>query len=874
MQGLDEGFKRKLTLVSAPAGFGKTILLSDWAQNVARPEDHRAPTPVAWLSLDGGDNDPIRFWGHVLTALDRLPALTGAATEALAMLSATPPVAIETALTALINALVERERLVDIALVLDDYHLVSAPPIHAAMAFLLDHLPPQMHLLIASRADPPLSLARLRARGHLLELRAHDLQFTPEEAAAFLNDVMRLGLSPGDVAELEARTEGWITGLQLAALSLQGHGDPRAVVQTFTGQHHFVFEYLMEEVLGRQPERVRHFLQATSVLERLSGSLCEAVTGQPDGSAVLAQLWHDNLFVEPLDEAGQWYRRHHLLAEVLLAQLHQTQPDLIPELHRRARDWYAQHGHLHEAIRHAQAGGDHAWMVDLIEREYRQLIARGELVTLRRWLDSLPPDLLRARPRMCVCYAWAMSYSSRSDVLEGYLAQAEEALTGLEGEAVSALRGEILALRAIEGALRGQANRVVELAQQALELISDQDMLARALVYQALGHAHRLQGQPLKARRAFEATLALGSVASKLVPLAATLRLGQVEAMQGGLHEAAQTLKQSLQAADAFGGQTLLYSAEAHVRLGDILREWTDFDAALEHVLKGIELARRADNVIAILSGYFTLTHVRAARGETALAWEALGQAEALALRYDFPHLEARVASHRAWLGLIAGDVEAAVRWADAYAANRAQLHDQVLTDFQDTLLARTRLRQRRAREAYLLLTEVLAEAEAAGRGWMVIQCRALQALALQAQGQSTQALEALARALSLAAPEGYVQLFLDEGQPMRRLLSVFTEQAAVEDTARAFAKRLLSAFAPPAPVVHAPMPPSFVEALSTRELEVLRLMAEGRSNQAVAETLVISVGTVKSHINRILGKLDARNRTEAVARAHTLQLL
>jgi LuxR family maltose regulon positive regulatory protein len=874
MRCLDEGLQRKLTLVSAPAGFGKTILLGDWALHAARSEDHLCPTPVAWLSLDNADNDPVRFWSHALTALDRLPALAGVATDALALLSGPPSANIEPALTALINALAEHESLADFALVLDDYHLISNPSIHAALAFLLDHQPPQMHLLLISRADPPLPVARLRACGQLLELRAHDLRFTSEEVAAFLNEAMRLNLSSGDVTELELRTEGWITGLQLAALSLQGHNDPHAVVQAFTGQHHFVLEYLVDEVLGRQPENVRRFLEATSILERLTGPLCEVVTGQPDGSAALAQLWHANLFIEPLDEVGQWYRCHHLLAEVLFAQLQRTQPDLIPELHRRARDWYIQNGYLHEAMHHAQAGGDNAWAADLIEREYRSLVARSELVTLRRWLDTLPPSLVSARPRMVICYVWALCYSGRSDVLEGYLTRAEAALAGQDGQAASAMRGEIFALRAILDALRGSANHVVELAHQALELIPDDDALVRAMVYQALGHAYRLHGQPLQARRAFEAALAFGSAASHLVTLAATLRLGQVQAMQGCLQEAAKTLQHSLQAADEFGGQTLLYGAEAHVRLGDIYREWNDLGSALEHVVKGIELARRADNVIAILSGYFTLTHTRAARGEMTLAWEALRQAEALAAHYDFPYLEARVASHRGWLSQVSGDLEAAVHWADAYASNRAQFHDQIVTDFQDNLLARIRLRQRRPGEAQAVLAEVLRQAEAAGRGWTVIQVQALQSLALQAQGCSTQALEALARVLSLAAPEGYHQLFLDEGESMRRLLSVLAEQMGVEDSVRTYARRLLGAFAPSASTAHPSAEHRLCEALSARELEVLRLIAEGSSNQSVAEALVISVGTVKSHINRILGKLAASNRTEAVARARSLGLM
>lgn len=881
---LDAGLKHTLTLVSAPAGYGKTSLLSGWATSVGRSG---SPTPVAWFALDRGDNDLTRFWGHLLMALNRLPGLTGAAAEALAMLQAVPAVALETAITSLINALAERETLPDFAIVLDDYHLITALPIHDTLAFLLDHLPPQLHIFLASRADPPLPLARLRARGQLQELRAHDLRFSFAEVAAFLNQVKGLGLSPSAVAELETRTEGWVTGLQLAALVLQAPlafqaprppdrpAEPVSVVQAFTGQHPFVLDYLVEEVLRHQPAAVRQFLEGTAILERLCGPLCEAVTGQPEGSAMLAQLWRANLFIEPLDEVGQWYRRHHLLAEVLLKRLQETQPALIPQLHKRARDWYAQHGYWSEALRHTLAGGDLAWAADLVERDYRTLIARGELVTLRHWLDLLPPELVRSRPQLQLCWAWAWSYSGRSDVLEQHLAQAEAALATQPDEAAAALRGELLALRANMLVLRGHPDHVVELAQQALNLIPTQDALLRALASQALGNALRLQGQPLAAQPAFEAALAIGTTASPLVLLAALLRLGQVQAMQGQLRAAAQTFQRSLQAADHVGGQALLYSAEAHVRLGDIYREWGERALALEHVVKGIELAERADNVIAILSGRFTLAHLRAARGETDLAREALQQAEALAGRYDFPHMAERVASHKAWLELRFGELSFAAAWADGYASQRSQRQTLNVSDLQDTLLARVRLRQRRFPEAQVVLTGMVREAEAAGRGQTVFQAKALQALVWLAEGRSAEALEVFTHICALAAPDGYYQMYLDEGEPMRLLLARFVEQLP-EGAVRTYVTQLSGGFGSstlsqqPARLTPSPL----VEPLSPRELEVLCLMAEGQSNQAVAEALVISVGTVKSHINRILGKLAARNRTEAVAHARACGLL
>ncbi|HLF29010.1 MAG TPA: LuxR C-terminal-related transcriptional regulator [Anaerolineae bacterium] len=874
MQRLDESLNRRLTLVSAPAGFGKTILLGEWAQRASQSGNGSRPVEVAWVSLDEGDNDPTRFWGYVLTALGRLLTLSDSLGNTLTLLETSPPSAVEPVLTAFINTLAACPSPTDFVLVLDDYHLITTPVIHDALTFLLDHLPPRLHLLLASRADPSLPVARLRAHGHLLELRAHDLRFTPDEAAAFLNDVMRLNLSSSDVAELEARTEGWIAGLQLAALSLQGHAAPSTLIPAFTGQHHFVLEYLVEDVVSRQPEPIRHFLERTSILERLCGPLCAAVSGQPDGATLLAQLWHDNLFTEPLDEAGQWFRQHHLLAEVLFAQLQRSQPEIIPELHCRARDWYAQNGYLHEAMRHALAGGQFDWAAETIEREHRQLIERGEFASLRAWLDALPPDLVAARPVCGIVQAWASVYSSRFDVLEQYLSQAEAALVGLEPARVAALRGEILALRAVTGSVRGDAVHTLVMAQQALELVSGGDPWLQAMAHHAMGNAHRLQGQPEQACRAFEEALPFAKTMGGPATVAITLRLGQSQMMHGRLHQAAHIFERALDLASQYGGQVVLFAGEAHIRLGDICREWNQLDCGLEHVLQGIDLAKRADNVTAILTGYFTLIRAYVAREEMASAHEAMHHAARLAARYDFPHLVERVATHRAWLDLAANDLVAAASWADTYAASRALLKEHNVTDLSDTLLARIRLKQGQSDEAEQTLAEVLTDAQAVGRGWTALQAQMLQALVLRLRGHAAQALDLLAHTVALAEPEGYIRLFVDEGQAVQLLLERMRDEGG---RMKPYIRNLLDAFQVRQEILHPSslsLPPSLIEPLSARELEVLRLMAEGRPNQAIAEALVISVGTVKSHINRILGKLNAGNRTEAVAHARTLGLL
>lgn len=873
MRFLDESLSRKLTLVSAPAGFGKTVLLGDWSREVRSMEAGRPAAPVAWVTLDDGDNDPMRFWGYVLTALDRLPALAGAATAALALAQDTSAAGIEPVLTALVNAVAERETLPHFVLVLDDYHTLTAPQVHDSLAFLLEHLPPTMHVMILSRADPLLPLARLRARGQLLELRAQDLHFNLAESTTFLNQVMKLNLSESEVTALDVHTEGWITGLQLAALSMQARADPHTFIRDFSGTNQFVLEFLTEEVLRHHPESVRQFLERSAILGRLCASLCEAVTDWPQSADMLTYLHHHNLFVEPLDDVGEWYRLHPLLAEALLAQLRKTQPDLIPVLHERARDWHAQQRHVHAAMRHALANGDMAWAADLVEREYRHLLAIGEMMTLRHWLEALPEAVIQARPKTHLAFAWGLGYSGHYGELERHLQQAEAALT--EGE--NALRGEILALRAIAGALRGVAPQItMATAQQALTFVNEQDPLPYAMAHQALGHAHRMLGKPILAEREYNIALASGPASSKLTVLGALLRVGQVQVARGHLLAGAQSFRKHIELASSYGGQVRLYAGEALIRLGDLYREWNELDTALAHVQEGLDLAQGVENALALLNGYFTLAHVYAARGDHQAAQTTLQHIEEKAGHYDFQGLAERLALHRACLALVAGRMEEANHWAEGYAAQRLP-DSAAVTDFQDLVLAHIWLKSGRVLEAQSLLDKLNDSAETAGRVWTVLQASTLRALAAQTRGDTRQARAILAQVLARAAPEGYIRLFVDEGPAMQALLVEQTPALGnSDDPVRTYLKRLLAAFgSTPEPCNrNLTFTDHLIEPLSLREQEVLRLMADGATNQAIAGTLVISVGTVKSHINRILGKLGAHNRTEAVVRAQTLHLL
>jgi LuxR family maltose regulon positive regulatory protein len=892
---LEAGLRRKLILISAPAGFGKTTLLSEW---------HTSPQGQAlsltWVLLDEQDNDPNRFWSYVLAALETVRPGTSESAGRLLQTLPAPSAAtgdrsrsLQNVLTALVNDLVDEQAgdgsAPPLVLVLDDYHSIHTPAIHDSLAFFLDYMPPATHVVILSRADPPLPLARLRARDQLLELRVTDLRFTADEVDIFLNRIMALDLPAGAVSTLDARTEGWAAGLQLAALSLQGLDRQQAqrFLDAFAGTHRHVLSYLTEEVLQRQSPEVQTFLLQTSILPYLTAPLCDAVTGQPGSQPVLEQLANDNLFNTPLDDEGRWYRYHPLFADALRARLQQSSPDLLPELHRRASAWHQGQGALVDAVRHALAAGDPERAAHLVEAGYKRLVMRGELLTLHRWLDALPADLVQTRPRLCLAAALALAYSGRRGLVEGHLQQAEAALAAGPGIAgADAVRGEIAAFRAVFASVNWTGQCSLELTQQALRLLpaarSDEDLWLRILTLQALGNCHRFQGEVREADESYaEALAAARALDSPFLIQAITNRLGQNQLLQGRLRRAAQTFEAALRQAEARGGELLWFSGELHAHLSRVYTEWNELDRALENTQQGIELSRQAENHFALLEGYLALAGALAARGQAQAASLALDQAQQLAVDAGGPYLGSQVAAQRAWLSLVLGSgssPDAEVRqWAEAWTARRAQATDEdlplVLREFQDLILARFWLKQGRLDEAVGLLAEIQSTAEAAGRMGTVLRALVLRALVFQQQGDVAQAKDTLERALILARPEGYMRTFLDAGPPLRflildcRLAIAGSHEAA--KTLLAYVDRVLAAFP------EADTPRSDLQNLLTpRELEILALMASGASNQEIAGRLVVTVGTVKGHVNHILGKLEAHNRTEVVARARNLGLL
>jgi LuxR family maltose regulon positive regulatory protein len=885
---LDEGLKRPLTLISAPAGSGKTTALSVWIP--------RSECCIAWLSLDEGDNDPTRFWTYFIAALQMLQPELGENAQALLRAQKPEPPPIESFLTVLLNeiagfpddlstefTLSEAEgRTTGFVLVLDDYHVISNPAIHTGITFLLDHLPAQMHLIIASQADPPLPLARWRARGQLGEIRADDLRFTPEEAATFLNQMMGLDLSASDIAALEARTEGWIAGLQLTALSMQGRTDVTDFIAAFTGSHRYILDYLTEEVLQRQPEEVQSFLLRTCILDRLCGPLCDAVTGETNGQAMLERLERANLFTVRLDDERHWYRYHHLFAEVLRLRLQRAQPDQVPELHRKAAAWSEEHGLIDDAVGHALASGDAAWAARLVEQHVDDVLRRGEGATLRRWLSAIPEQVVRSRPRLSLAQAIAAFNAGRLEEVEPLLADAERALdmtpinpyepsVGEEASALVNVPAAIALLRASWAGYRGDAERMSELARLALTYLSEDERGPRYSVRWNLALADWMRGRLAEAERTFADIAAEGHASGPgalHLALSAGSILGRVRRAQGRLEEALRTYQDGLEFAARIGLATAPSAGMAHIGMAEVLYERNQLEQALRHAGEGINLGRRLTSTQSLANGLAILAWIRQALGDPAAALAAMNEASQFIPNLEVVALQNPVPAERARLLLVQGDTGEAERWMD-----RRGLSEEDEPDYprerEYLMLARMLLARKAADRALSLLKRLGSLAATQARNESVIEVQLLEALAFDAVGDQAHAMNALAGALALAEPEGYIRIFVDEGAPMVRLL----QQAESRGVTPHYVGQLLAAFGEAASGV-APTARLLPEPLSERELEILRLVAAGLTTREIAAELVIAVGTVRTHLKNIYGKLEAHSRLQAVERARALKLL
>jgi LuxR family transcriptional regulator, maltose regulon positive regulatory protein len=883
VEALDEGLARGRVLVCAPAGFGKTALLADWARGGGRP--------VAWLGLDAGDSDPARFWRYVVAALDRArPGLAG-------RVGPPPPRSFEGLVTALINELATEPGDAEVVLVLDDYHLVDPGPVHESVAFLQENLPPGLQVVVSSRADPPLPLARLRARGQLAELRAADLRFTSGEAAALLGEAAGPGLPGTAVTALVARTEGWAAGLQLAALSLQGHTDAAGFVAAFSGSHRFVLDYLADEILDSQAGPVRAFLLETSVLERLSGELCDAVTGRAGSQVMLQDIERAGLFLVPLDEVRGWWRYHHLFADLLRARLQAEQPGRVQALHRAAASWCEEHDLADDAVRHALAAGDAAWAARLVERHVETLLGRSEGVTLRRWLSALPAASVRDRPRLCLAQAYGAAQGFQLEALEALLDDAERAyavsgdepykpsLGPPQGDSVLAnVPGGIAFLRASLARLRGEAALAADYDRQALAQLGEDDWLLRSFVRWNLAVVDWLHGRLGPAERGLAEVLAerraAGEAFGGFLPMRARYDLGEVQRAQGNLDAALATYRQALDTAGE-SSQTA-FMGPAHVGLAQVLYERDELAAALDHATRGVTLCRQLAFTPALAAGLAVVARIRHAHGDAAGAREAMGEAGRIELSPQVIPLLNPVPSQRARLLLAQSDASAAAQWTTA-----AGLSPDDEPDYPQEpaylVLARVLLAHNDPGPALTLLQRLLDAAVSQGRTGSIIEIQALRALALAASGDHASGLGALTEALTLARRHGYVRVLADEGAPMRALLTQLSaarpgQQHAARRIDPGYLATLVRACgqadAAPPPRRAAAAPPGLDEPLTDRELDVLRLIAAGKSNQRIAHDLVVALDTVKTHVTHILGKLGAANRTEAAARARQLGLI
>lgn len=861
MQRLSQGTESALTLVSAPAGFGKSTLLSGWLAAENRP--------AAWLSLDPGDNEVGRFWTYFVSALRTANPAIGA--SVLESLDAPPPASGQELLTDMLNELVTLED--DLVLVLDDYHVIDSPAVHEGMAYLLDQLPPRLHLIIASRADPPLPLARWRARGELVEVRAADLRFTTEEASAYLSDVMGLPLNPEEVATLSGRTEGWIAALQLAALSMRGRDDLSGFVAGFAGDDRYIVDYLVEEVLQGQPEPVRAFLLRTSILARMNASLCDAVTGQVDGKRMLEELDRANLFLVPLDDQRRWYRYHHLFGEVLQARLLDEQRDELPLMHRRASAWYAQHGEPEPSIQHAIAARDYELAAHLIEGALPELTRDRREVAVREWLELLPVEIFLTRPVLSLAFVGALLSTGEIDGVEPRLRDAERWVDGSVGEPIVVdpeeyrrLPSSIAVYRSGLALSLGKFDETLHFARRALELIAENDHFKRGAASALVGLALWGTGVIDEAHDAYaESLLCFRRSAHIADVLGCTITLADIRLTQGRLRAAMTSYEKALLLAQEQGGRKLRGIPDMYVGMSGIHRERGDLDAAEQH----LELARELGDHAGLPKYRYRWRVAKAqllqAQGDPGRALELLDEAER-AYVADMTLNVQPVGAFRARALLAQGRIAEVAAWA---REQRLSAHDDLdyFREFEHTTLARLLLARHRVQgggqslgSAVTLLERLVRATEAGGRTGTLIEILVLQALARRLGGDLPAALMSLEQALTLAAPEGYVRIFVDEGAPMRDLL-----KAAAHD----YARRLLPEFEEGTSGASGPI---LIEPLSEREREVLRLLGTELSGPEIARHLVVSLNTVRTHTKNIYTKLGVTNRRSAVRRAEELR--
>ena len=872
---MNSGLDKALILVSAPAGYGKTTLVSSWLQEIK--------IPSTWISLDESDNDPIRFLQYILSALHIVfPPLHA---DLLGVLQGAQPTTFEPLLNIIINEIAGRDT--PFVLVLDDFHTIRAQPVLDMIAYLLGHIPPQMHLPLLSRTDPPLQFSHMRATNQMVDIRAEHLRFTRDEIASFLNEVSGLKLSFEEISAMEARTEGWIAGLQLAAVSMKGIDDVHNFVTAFTGSHYYIMGYLTEEVLKRQPERIRLFLLQTSILGGMCAQLCEAVVDsvaieETNGQMMLDELERMNLFLIPLDDERRWFRYHQLFAEVLSRHLEDSYPQLPAELHRRASQWYEQNKLIPEAIQHSLTAGELDRAIRLIEQNGVLLLIRGEVITLLQWIQSIEP-YARTHPWIYIFKAWAFALTGNLDRVNGMLQIAEELISALEETPeVKIMKGTIAAARAHQANVLGEAILAADFARQALEFLPDIDLVSRSLRTVAtslLGDASSMSGYLEEARQAYLEAAAIGQAAGDInLTIVLNSNLANILVEQGSLRQAARIYSETLQLATRPDGQKAIITGRVYVELSQIYYEWNRLSEAIQFVHQSLALCKQWGNIDLQAVSYIMLARLEHIMRHPDGAQEAIQAAEQLAKNYDLaPRYATWVEANLARLWIAQGDLKKASDLVQKYGitttgdfkpGDERDPKIRYLSEPGYLVYLRLLLRQGQYDDAIMLSQCLLRIAEASKRVGRMIEVFALQALAFHGKKDAARAVEVLEKALSLAQPEGYIRVFLDEGEPMAKLLF----QVKSQGSGRGYVPVLLSALGE-LPGTEALPAQLLVEPLTLRELEVLKLIESGSTNQDIANRLVISIPTVKRHISNLYGKLGAKNRTQAVSLGRELGL-
>jgi LuxR family maltose regulon positive regulatory protein len=890
LKRLNDALSYQLTLLSAPAGFGKTTLLSEWANQC----DQR----LAWISLDNRDNDPDRFLSYLISAFQGIHPEASIGESALAARQNPQPFAFDSVLTILVNDVAQISK--PIILVIDDYHLISSSAIHGMLEFLLDHLPRNFHLILATRKDPPLPLARLRGRSQLMEITEEDLRFTSREVKEFLGTVMGLELSVDNLNKLQTRTEGWITGLQLVALSLQNRKEPEPFIQSITGAHRYILDYLADEVLNDLPSGIQTFLMKTSILDRMTAKLCDEIIGKiedwdgaslflpqptprhPNSQFLLEFFDATNLFISPLDNERKWYKYHPLFAEFLQARLTTLMPDEVHELHRGACDWFAREGFIAEAINHALVGGIPERAADLMELEIKKMLIRGEISTLLYWIDALPEQMVDSRPRLLLALGWALlirDLSRLQETLPRLIQQLSQNL-GVEPENVlDALKKSVpdsqrrldlcefaLILAFIQRDI-APPNLTIGLFEKTLEFLPLSETFIRGVALGGLGSMYVRSGKVLLAEQAFSEAAEMSRASKSMYGL--TIALGWKAAMQvqqGRLILAADTYRQALHHFADRHGRLMPLSGLNAIGLADILREQNNLEEAFALVHEGMDVARKVNDYDALREGPITLARLYYATGELDCIPEPLRDAEQIAFETGSPDCLYEAKAWQAYFNLVLGNVQAAKDWGIERGLENEDVEPSLKKYSEIELLTFTRLliTQQKYHGALSLLEKLLNSAEEDGRNHSVIQILILQALTLHSLGHREESIRQIARALLLAQPEGYIRSFIDQDPAM----AVILRNAAALGHSPNYVQVLLSIYG------ESVANDVILDPLSERELEVLQLIADGLSNPQIAKSLIIAVSTVKTHVNKIYSKLGVRTRTEAVARARELKLI